>query len=545
MKKIALFLLLSATCFASHCFQAPKISYPMHVTNMSRLPPDLTCLNLNCPSTLTGYNYYQNVAFDPQIAVNPKDHKNIVIVAQQDALANATYNASLPIASIVLYTLNGGKSWGQSHIVMSRCQGATDYKSNTNFISAYFPSVSFDQDGICYIFTSSYNLFEADHQVTENFAEGNIIAKSVDGGLNWTQPLAATRDEGTCHYLDFPHMTCDPYRARTVYIVSSDNTCLVSESCEDPDFTGNQNIVFQKTADAGLSWTSPSLIHSFEQDTPDQCTPIPMWHQLAVLPDHEHALFVSSMIQRSPADMLESHPHDELFVWKSKDEGKTWHKKRVAKIPHVLVVDPDEPTLPVTCFTTKDMAVNHCTGYIYLVYTDPQFNPTGQAGCVIRMSKDGGTCWSKPRPINPKSLDVQTFLPTVAVAKDGTVGVLFYDFRSFETGDPELNTDVWMAFFDEELEHHLGEALLTPNSFDTRESIRGYNGVDQENCQFDYYISNHVGVKSIGNDFVAAFTVTNNKCPVATIGSFPCDSFPLTIDNCNRQDIVFVHIKRE
>ncbi len=537
---------LLCTLLSSILFAEPHASRPLFITHASRLPPDLSCLKLNDMHDLTGYNYYQNVAFDPQIAINPRNPKNMIVVAQQDAVANATYNGSFPLATIVLYTLNGGETWNQSNLVLSRAQNKTAFKAHNNFITSYFPSASFDQDGNCYIFSSSYNLFEADNMPGINMEEANVVAKSTDGGINWTRPLATTRDPGICHYLDFPFGTTDPYRSHTLYIVSSDDTCLVRETCTDPEFTGNQHIVFQKSIDAGISWTHLSKIASFAQDNPNQCTPIPQWHQLAVLPDQHHTLFLSSMIQRSPADVLDPTPFDELYLFRSKDEGKTWKRKLLTKVPHVLVVDPDsfDPMLSVTDFTTKDMAVNPCNGYIYLVYSDPQFNPTGQAGAVIRMSKNGGKSWTKPRPINPHSLDVQTFLPTVAIAKDGTVGVLFYDFRSFETGDPTLNTDVWMAFFDKNLEHHLGEILLTPDSFDSRQSIRGYNGVDPKNCDFDYYLSNHVGLKAIDNDFVAAFTVTTNSCNIATIGTFPCDSFPLSIDTCNRQNIVFVHIKR-
>ncbi len=539
------YIFIASICSSTLLFAEPKASKPTFVTNTSRLPPSLDCLQLNDQHDLTGYNYYQNVAFDPQIAVNPLNHKNMIIVAQQDAIANATYNGSFPLAAIILYTLDGGETWNQSNLVLSRCQNKTDFKANNNFTSAYFPTVSFDHEGNCYIAASSYNLFEADHMPGINMEESNIVAKSIDGGINWTRPIATSRDKGICHYLDFPFMTTDPYRKHTLYIVSSDNTCLVGDTCIDPSYNGNQNIVFQKSTDTGNSWTPLSKIASFPQDNPNQCTPIPEWHQLAILPDEHHTLFLSSMIQRSPADVLDPAPFDELYLFRSQDEGKTWKRKLLAKVPHVLVIDPDssDPILPVTDFTTKDMAVNPCNGYIYIVYSDPQFNPTGQAGIVIRMSENGGKTWTKPRPINPHSLDVQAFLPTVAVAKDGTVGVLFYDFRSFEQGDPTLNTDVWMAFFDKDLKHHLGEILLTPDSFDTRQSIRGYNGVDPKNCAFDYYLSNHVGLKTIENDFVAAFTVTANDCNIAKIGSFPCDAFPLSIDDCNRQNVIFVHIK--
>ncbi|MBS0637026.1 MAG: exo-alpha-sialidase [Verrucomicrobia bacterium] len=547
MIKHTLFLLAASVSPLIAQYKATA-SKPVAVTTLSRLPYDLDCLKLNDPGELRGYNYYRNVAFDPQIAVNPTNPKNIVIVAQQDALANAVYNSSFPLATVVLFTVNGGKTWSQSQLVLSRCQGRTNIGANNNFISAYFPTVSFDQEGVCYILTSSYNLLAANAQTTVSVEEGNIIARSIDGGLSWNQITAAERDAGICHYLDFPFLTADRYRKGALYVVSSDDTCLVSNTCvNNPAFTGNQNIVFQKTSDGGKNWSPLSIIDSFEVDNLDFCTPIPQWHQLQVLPDKKQTLLLSSMIQRSSADTLHATTFDEIVVYRSQNQGESWKKFPVVKIPHILVTDPtsSDPILPVTDFTTKDMAINNKNGYVYLVYSDPQFNPTGQAGAVIRKSKDGGKTWSEPRPINPKSLNAQTFLPTVAVAKDGTVGVLFYDFRKNTLNTEELTTDVWMSFFDEELHQYYGEVRLTPMSFDSRKSIRGYNGVDPNNCQFDFYLSNHVGLTTHENDFLATFTVTNNACDVGMLATYPCDAFPLSKDECNRQNVVFVRIKKD
>ncbi|MBS0655021.1 MAG: exo-alpha-sialidase [Verrucomicrobia bacterium] len=554
---IGIFLsFLSTICHAgssdrfctSHVYEhKPEVLPLMHVTNISRLPPSLSCLSINNHANLTGYGWYQNVAFDSQISVNPKNPDNMIIVAQQDTLSNAHYQGALPLSVIVLYTVDGGTTWNESDLILSRCQGATNYKANNNFLAAYFPTVTFGPEGNCYVFFNGYNLFAANQMPDVSLDEGNIVAKSIDGGKSWNQITSTFRDDGSCHYLDYPDILADPYRKNTLYVVSSDDTCFLSGSCTDPDFTGNLNITFQKSTDAGASWSPVSLIASFPPDNPTTCTPLPILNQIAVLPDHKHTLLVTSMLEESPPDSLNPTPYDRLLAWRSSDGGETWHMHTVAdNIPHILVVDPDtsNPVLPVTDWTTKDMAISRCNGNVYVVYSDPQFTTAGQAGCVIKMSKDGGKSWSKPRPVNPNSLNTQAFMPTVAVAKDGTVGVLFYDFRHFTSGSPELSTDVWMSFFDKDLKHCSEEVRLTPTSFDTRKSIRGYNGVDQMNCYFDYYLSNHVGLYANGNDFIAAFTITNGFCEQATIGTYPCDSFPLSTDDCNRQDIAYVRICR-
>ncbi len=541
---------MTAGCFAQpaeHKKQKPKVRAHTQVTATARIPSELVCLNVNNPSLLSGYGFYQHVAFDPQIAYNPKNPDNIVIVSQQGTLANAHYNSAIPLSTVVLYTFDGGTTWNQSDLILSRCQGATNYKGNDNFLASYFPSVTFDMDGNCFVLSTSYNLFSVDSVPEINIDEGNIVAKSVDGGVSWNAVAPIFRDDGSCHFLDFPAIKNDAFRKHTVYVVASDNTCFVNDSCQDPSYTGSQNITFQKSTDEGSSWSPVSIIASYPPDDLNSCTPIPTFNQLEIVKDDTHTLIVSSLLQEHSPDALDSTPHDHLHLWRSEDAGATWEEYLVDdSIPHVLVVDPDSlsPILPITPFTTKDMATDTFHEYLYMAYSHPQFNPTGQAGIVLRKSKDGGKTWSKPRSVNRKSLSSQAFLPTVAVADDGTVGVLFYDLRNFVPGDEKLSTDIWIAFFDKELRHYYGEVKLTKESFDTRKSIRGYNGVDPANCYFDYYLSNHVSLKSIGNKFIATFTSTNDECPVATIGTFPCDSYPLTTDSCNRQNIHYVQIKR-
>lgn len=523
-----------------------RVSSPTPVTYLSQLPPNLVCLNLNNPDQdLTGYTWYSNVAFDTQIAVNPLNPDNMIIVAQQNVITNANTQSDLPLAVVALYTFDGGRTWNESDLVLSRCVGSTLYQANNNFLSAYFPQVAFDKEGQAYVVSSSFNLFAADQQPNTNANEGSIIAKTTNGGKSWNLVTKADRDDGTCHFLDSPGLATDPYRKDNLYIVSADTTCLVRDTCTDPNFNGNNNITFQKSTTGGSSWTQPSIIASFVSD-PSTCTPTPFLNQIVTLPDRKKSLFVTSYIEYSGLDEVYGTHPDKVLGWISKDGGESWTKVKIAdNIQHVLACDPDSsPLLPFTDFTGKDMAVNQRSGEIYVVYQDPQFNPTYRAGVVITRSKDGGKTWSKPKPINPKTLSAQTFLPRVAVAKDGTVGVLFYDFRHFKPGDPILSTDVWVSFFSHDLKDYLGEVRLTPTSFDARRTIRGYNGIDLANCTYDYYISNLVDFKAVKNDFVAAFTVTNSACPPVQLPDSSCDAFPLSTDDCNRQGVVFVRIER-
>jgi hypothetical protein len=145
---------------------------------------------------------------------------------------------------------------------------------------------------------------------------------------------------------------------------------------------------------------------------------------------------------------------------------------------------------------------------------------------VVSRSIDGGLTWSVPKRVSQEGETVQAFLPAVSVNDDGTVGVLYYDFRNDASGDAELSTDVHLALFDAELTP-LDERRLTATSFDMRQmAITGSRG---------YFPGDYVGLDTAGDDFVAAFTVANNLgLPV----EFPQPP-GLFVDANNRQDIVF------
>lgn len=72
--------------------------------------------------------------------------------------------------------------------------------------------------------------------------------------------------------------------------------------------------------------------------------------------------------------------------------------------------------------------------------------PVGSApgGSDIRVARsdDSSETWTTS---TVASFDNSAFLPTVAVAKDGTVGAFWYDLRNDVLGDDELTTDVWFA----------------------------------------------------------------------------------------------------
>jgi hypothetical protein len=93
-----------------------------------------------------------------------------------------------------------------------------------------------------------------------------------------------------------------------------------------------------------------------------------------------------------------------------------------------------------------DVAVDRNSSHVYAVWQDARFSGFDQV--AFSLSTDLGFTWSTPIKINltPATAEnprrQQAFLPSVAVASDGTVVVTYYDFRH-DNPTGEL-TDHWL-----------------------------------------------------------------------------------------------------
>ena len=115
---------------------------------------------------------------------------------------------------------------------------------------------------------------------------------------------------------------------------------------------------------------------------------------------------------------------------------------------YTVTVDPDTGQL-VLDTTDPSFAVDNSSGNLYAVWEDGRFSNFQYNDIAFSMSSDGGFNWSSPirinqTPLNISPLDRQAFMPAIAVAANGTLGVTYYDFR-FNTPDSGLPTDCWMV----------------------------------------------------------------------------------------------------
>jgi hypothetical protein len=130
-----------------------------------------------------------------------------------------------------------------------------------------------------------------------------------------------------------------------------------------------------------------------------------------------------------------------VAVSRSTDHGATWSAPVV-----VGEMRPAENSARLRAGQVlPDFAVDPRTGTVAAVWLDGRFDASRRAGVALSTSTDGGRTWTGPRRANQTPPGVAAFLPSVAFAPDGTLGLAYDDLRNRATGAPALTTDTWLA----------------------------------------------------------------------------------------------------
>jgi hypothetical protein len=220
-------------------------------------------------------------------------------------------------------------------------------------------------------------------------------------------------------------------------------------------------------------------------------------NQIAVLPDGTlvdifAALFKGSGVQ----------PTNQAFwgVLRSTNGGKTWGSPiKIAKLNTALLTNPDIPNPTSLDQTVRagdylpDVAVDPRNGTLYMVFADSIGG--GIDHVKLTKSTNGGKTWTTPKDVSATPSTTHSFNGTVEVTADGTVAVMYYDFRN-NTPASGLPTDVWLTH-----SHDGGatwsEQRVTQTSFDMENApvARGW------------FLGDYQGMAAIGNDLMLFFSV--------------------------------------
>jgi hypothetical protein len=160
-----------------------------------------------------------------------------------------------------------------------------------------------------------------------------------------------------------------------------------------------------------------------------------------VLPD---GALLTVVTMRAPNGTSEPH---RILAMRSDDAGATWSTPvLVTEFPATDRRHSTPWSDPETgeAVDAPEWAISAAVGPSGTVYvTWRHARAPGTADIRLARSLDGGASWGSP--ITIASAAAEMFLPVIAVASDGTVGVTYYDDRRDVLGDEGYTAHVWFA----------------------------------------------------------------------------------------------------
>jgi hypothetical protein len=399
-------------------------------------------------------------AAEPYLAVNPVNPKNIVAAWIQGPYQN----------TVVATSFDGGRMWQQALVPFTVCSGGP-------FLLTGDPWLSFARNGDLYLIDVSGDAFDY---------RGIAITKSVDGGLHWSQPVLVYGPADASALGDKPSITADPRDPRMVYVVW--------DVFNSDDNSGQT--YFTRTTDGGETWEPSRSIY-----VPGTSTDA-LDHVILVLPNGALVCLFEEII----TDPITGDQEISIALIRSTDQGQTW-SGRIPVAREFLTPTIDLENGQTVISDNQGFALDPRNGNLYAVWPDARFNNFEYTSIAFSMSADGGFTWSQPMAINqtPGRLPAgnrQAFVPNIAVAADGTIGVTYYDFR-FNDSRPGLPTDYWLVRCHPSPRQPAtdpaswgGEVRLTSRSFDMEKAWAPF---------FDYFLGDYEGLMAIGEDFLSVF----------------------------------------
>jgi hypothetical protein len=254
------------------------------------------------------------------------------------------------------------------------------------------------------------------------------LSSSVNGGVVWGNPIVAVGKDGFTHFLDKPWSNYDPANPQQIYITYTDfDFSLASTACPDDVRTA---IELVSSADGGNTWSAPTVI--------DQVCGASLegvqGSNVVVSPDGS----VNVAYEFFPPS-----GDNEIHMTRSANHGSTFGP--IVKVATDVVPNGANGVLQGLFRNNEfpQLAVDRSSGTLYIVWSDGRDNIVPDLGfgtyaypdVVISKSTDGGRTFSKPRAVSPTpanfgGLGRDQFFPSVAVDKDGHVGVCYYDRRA-------------------------------------------------------------------------------------------------------------------
>ena len=234
--------------------------------------------------------------------------------------------------------------------------------------------------------------------------------RSFDGGFSWTPPYTVQPD--TDQFWDLPRLTADPRKPKTAY--------YVYDLREPPDLLHGYSVLLEDHRQRAKPGRRRRTLYD-----PGTTNSWPGISKILVNDDGS-LLCVMDVVETDFSDPDAPEPAQELAV-RSTDGGRTWGKPiTIGSSSGEPVNDPVTDT-GLNTFVTYPSQTVAPNGDVYVSWLQP--GATNQSSRIaVARSTDGGRHWHTTQI----AVDGQAALPTVEVAGDGTVGVVYYSDRPAE-----------------------------------------------------------------------------------------------------------------
>jgi hypothetical protein len=348
---------------------------------------------------------HQDWENEPAMAINPKNPDNIVSAWIQD----------FADAIVVGYSTDGGKHWNKSVPATTACTGG-----DPNYNSAIDPSLAFGPDGVLYLASNPSGAGSA-----------IFIHRSLDGGRTWSRPIVVdSTDPSSNFHVDATYLVADqsvPGRAYALW--------------RKADLATTSSHYMSVTTDRGQTWSAPALIPTGEFEGGSQLLILPGGALLYVFEKAQQQVVATTLSKVIGPTVLMSTRWTEQTGWSAPSTIALMDVLHYVGDGAALA--PDGKTVYVAWQTSR---------YPACAIGDPTCTSV-----MYAKSSDGGNTWQTdgiqatgviasfagPPEMTPNIVAALG----VAVAADGSVGVMYYDHRNDGPAtDPPRTTDLWLSY---------------------------------------------------------------------------------------------------
>jgi hypothetical protein len=395
---------------------------------------------------------FRGAEVEPSLAVDPR-HARRLVAAWIDQGNNVTASSS-----------DGGRRWRSSLVpAVSRCTGG-------DFQSASDPWLSIGPEGTSYLASVSDN---------GSSTTAILMNRSRDSGRSWSFPVYVDRRDVALAYDDKEAVTADANHPGVAYVVWAQNRDVARLSERD--------LYFARTTDRGVSWSAPERIYQAESGTRVRVSEV-------VVTGRQRLVCVFSIDEATPEGLAAVGGKVTFVALGSHDGGRTWSGPSLIATTQNLALTDSERATDIRASAPLFSTDTDPQGRVYIAWRDAR---SSQSSFILLSTSSDGRRWSSPALVSRGAN--RGFIPDLAVARDGTIAVRFYDLRNDRPGDAALTTDSWLRYsFDHG--RHWGESRLG-GAFDLRNAPL----VNGRPLATGLFIGDYEGLVALPSGFATVF----------------------------------------